>query len=143
MCVIKTSLFGIYTRIYTEIINKKYKDSWHNLGGLKSSCNSCQPILCCSADHYCFLFLNCSWNQQFGSSKQLILSCSSNQGQCLDLKSQPVLTCNQSAQSTIRPVCNLFGQHTQVYSSFRFVIIKTLYSIRIDSTNSPFLMTTN
>ena len=28
----------------------------------------------------------------------------------------------------------MFGQHTQVYKSFVFVIIKTLYPIRIDST---------
>ena len=33
---------------------------------------------------------------------------------------------------------NLFEQHTQTYITFVFVIIKTLHSIRMGSTNSPF-----
>jgi len=50
--------------------------------------------------------------------------------------SHPVLKCDQSLyhSQNIGHVFNLFGQLTQVYRSFRFVIIKTLYPIRIDST---------
>ena len=73
--------------------------------------------------------------QHFESAHTVYWSCS-----------QPVLTCNQLtiAQSIyVGPVFNLFGQLTQVNNSFVFVIIKTLYPTRIDSTNSPFLMMTN
>ena len=56
--------------------------------------------------------------------------------------SQPVLICNQSAQSTIKLVCktclvNLLKYEYHLSLSIRFVIIKTLHPpIRMNSTGS-------
>jgi len=46
-------------------------------------------------------------------------------------------------QCSTNNMWNLFGQHTQAYITFVFVIIKTIHSIRMRSTNCPFLMMTN
>ena len=96
-----------------------------------------------------FLGLRLFLNQSLDTSEQLILFSINvyNQCQCLDLISQPVLICNQSAQSTIKPVCktclvNMLKYKYHLGLSIRFVMIKTLHPIRMNSTNSPFLMMT-
>ena len=149
MCVIKTLLIGIITRIYKRLnlyntkILELISDVWelflavcHSIA--ESSWHNCsQAVLASISTHTEDL---CSSYCQVESVTHFEIA------QRVSPCSPPVLKCKQLtvAQSIyIGSVFNLFGQRTQVNNSFVFVIIKTLYHIRMIPTNSPLLMMTN
>jgi len=127
--------------------------NWHinkNLQRIKSILNqdSCETTRCLEEDFSCYCRTPCLAVPKL--LQNILLSCSQTCSEVLASTDIEVLfsTCSwvrlvKQFQCSTNNMWNLFGQHTQAYITFMFVIIKTLHSIRMGSTNFPFLMMTN